>query len=203
MFIRDVRRQARSVVATTLAGFAAGLSAVAGVAETVAQELRLTMPEDEARDRPPSQPAQPGTSGPAPGPDLTDVTGATEGAPGAPADADVRVRVLDEDEVARLHPGSPEPVVDERFDEDVQVIQEAPAADEYPEEPAAGVAEPAPEPWVEDVAEAVAGGTVQEAIDKLPELTDTQLRALERYERGHRARVTLLRAVDDELTSRD
>lgn len=189
-------------MATTLAGVASVLSAVAGVAETVAQELRLTLPEDGGRtDEGPV--TAPGRWSDGTGPRLEDVTGAGEvdGVEAPPADEDVRVRVLDDEEVARLHPATPEPVIDTGLDEDVQVIKEAPVEDEYPEEP--GVAEPGPEPWVEDVAEAVAGGTVREAIEKLPELTDTQLRALERYERDHRARVTLLRAVDDELTSRD
>jgi hypothetical protein len=63
-------------------------------------------------------------------------------------------------------------------------------------------AEAEPAPWVDDIAASVAGGTVKDATARLPELTAPQLRALERYERSHLARVTLLRAIDAELVLR-
>ena len=59
-----------------------------------------------------------------------------------------------------------------------------------------------PSPWVDDVAADVAAGTVSQALDRLPDLTAGQLRAVERYERSRRQRVTLLRAVDLELVRR-
>ena len=232
-----LRRQLRASVAAVLAGTASVLSTAAALAETVAQELRLSMPspETDATDMRPadgtSLPTDRATSGSVlsdvrrGGRDVDDIAdpGVTDRPGGGPDAVDA--------EPVMPAPGSPGPfepsgaperdtpitpgmsaapdIAEASPSEDLGAATEAERTaeevgqvlDETPRAAGDGKAD-APAPWVDDVAASVAGGTVKEATARLPELTAPQLRALERYERSHLSRVTLLRAVEAELSVR-
>lgn len=137
------RQRVRSSVASTLAGVASALSTAAGLAETVAQELRLTLPSEPSHTERVSERSTP-----------------------------VAVRR--------------------------STAEEADGSGTV----STAAKEVAPPRWVDDIAAEVADQTVKDATARLPGLTPTQLRALERHERSHSARVTLLRAIDAELAGR-
>lgn len=204
-----LRRQVRASVASVLAGTASVLQMAAGVAETVAQELRLTLDADDrdGRARPGASPphaghrsASAGTAGRA----LGDVTGRAESRRLQAVDTDGRTAAWEEPPFA---PGASsdvggsegEAVPPPRTPQGNGRVVPPTATGRRGGATTAG---DEPPPWVDDVAASVAGGTVREATARLPELTATQLRAVERYERSHAGRVTLLRAIDAELADR-
>ena len=220
-----LRRQLRGALAAGLAGTAAALTAAAGLAETIAQELRLTLP-DGPRDRDTTaadeweREAGVATEVIAPeeAPDVVERPDVVESS--FVDDSLLERSAFSEGQAPRAVPGEPVSVLDDEPDAEAlpeeELLHGATGLSPMPPEtvlddesspipPAPGVGDAmgdAPEPWAEDVAATVAEGTVREAIERLPELTAAQLRALERYERSNRSRVTLLRAIDLELAVR-
>lgn len=203
-----LRRQVRASVATVLAGTASVLQMAAGLAETVAQELRLTL-DGRDGEAPQGGAAPPSGRRAAPAPSagrsLSDVTGRAEPRRLTAVDGVGRPPFPEEPPVVPgggtdLGAGEGEAVPPPRSGRGATGNGRAAAAGGGTVGTTRTTDEPPP--WIDDVAASVAGGTVREATARLPELTPTQLRAVERHERSHAGRVTLLRAIDAELALR-